>query len=80
VLADKADLVSEWTSRATLLAIRMFSYPHHPGSAGRGRHPKPPRTFLEMDELVAVIEAAEAHDQSPTVVVPIGDSTRDRVA
>ena len=42
--------------------------------------PKPARTFLEMDELVALIEAAEAQDSATTVVVPVGDSTRDRVA
>ena len=52
------------------------------GKRMRVRVPKPARTFLEMDELVAVIEAAEAQDRASTVVLPIaGDgSTRDRVA
>ena len=47
------------------------------GSACRGRA----RTFLEMDELVALIDAAEAQDRPPDVAVPLtGDRTRDRVA
>jgi DNA-binding CsgD family transcriptional regulator len=46
------------------------------------RVPKPPRTFLEMDELVALIEAASEQDRMPAVAVPIhgASSTRDRVA
>jgi integrase len=51
------------------------------GKRMRVRVPKPERTFLEMDELVAVMEAAEAQDRSLSVVVPLeGDRTRDRVA
>ena len=37
----------------------------------RVRVPRPRRTFLEMDELVAFIEAAEAQDRSPDVAVPL---------
>jgi DNA-binding CsgD family transcriptional regulator len=46
------------------------------------RVPKPPRTFLEMDELAALLEAAENQDRSPLLVVPVGEMhrTRDRVA
>jgi site-specific recombinase XerD len=48
----------------------------------RVRVPKPTRTFLEMDELVALIEAAEAQDRVPVIPVAIqaGDRTRDHVA
>jgi hypothetical protein len=46
------------------------------------RVPKPRRTFLEMDELAALLEAAQEQDRPPAVPVPIegGDRTRDRVA
>jgi hypothetical protein len=51
------------------------------GKRMRVREPKPARTLLEMDELVALIGAAEAQEHAPTVMVPIeGDRTRDRVA
>jgi len=47
----------------------------------RVRVPRPRRTFLEMDELVALIEAADAQDHPPDVAVPLtGNRTRDRVA
>jgi integrase len=51
----------------------------------RVRAPKPPRTFLEMDELVALIDAAGEQDATAPVIplpspdVPAG-STRARVA
>jgi integrase len=46
------------------------------------RVPRPPRTFLEMDELAVLLEAAEDQDRSPLLAVPIGPTsrTRDRVA
>jgi site-specific recombinase XerD len=48
----------------------------------RVRVPKTTRTFLEMDELVALIEAAEEQDRVPVIPVAIEgrDRTRDRVA
>jgi integrase len=52
------------------------------GKRMRVRAPKPSRTFLEMDELVALIEAAEQQDRVPAIAQPIHAtaSTRDRVA
>jgi site-specific recombinase XerD len=43
---------------------------------------KPRRTFLEMDELAALLQAAEDQDRSPLLAVPIREThrTRDRVA
>src|SRR4051794_3515654 len=48
----------------------------------RVRVPKPARTFLEMDELVALLAAAEALDRTPAVPTALhsSDRTRDRVA
>ena len=48
----------------------------------RVRVPKPARTFLEMDELVALLAAAEALDRTPAVPTALhsADRTRDRVA
>lgn len=51
------------------------------GKRMRVRVPRPSRSFLEMDELVAVIEAAEEQDRPPIVAIPVtGSTTRDRVA
>ena len=51
------------------------------GKRMRVRVPKPARTFLEMDELAAVIEAAGDQDSSPTIAVPIhGSASRRNVA
>src|SRR5215207_2900832 len=52
------------------------------GKRMRVRVPKPARTFLEMDELVALIESAEQQDRVPVIPVAIqgGDRTRDHVA
>ena len=52
------------------------------GKRMKVRVPKPARTFLEMDELAALLQAAEDQDRSPLLVVPIGPTsrTRDRVA
>jgi hypothetical protein len=51
------------------------------GKRMRVRVPKPSRSFLEMDELVAIIEAAEELDRPPAVAVLVtGSTTRDRVA
>ncbi len=52
------------------------------GKRMKVRVPKPPRTFLEMDELAALLEAAEDQDRSPLLAVPIGPAsrTRDQVA
>jgi len=52
------------------------------GKRMRVRVPKPPRTFLEMDELAAVIGAADEQDRAPAIAVKIRGSgtTRDRVA
>jgi integrase len=48
------------------------------GKRMRVRVPKPSRSFLEMDELVAMIEAADEQDRPPTVAVPMsGSTTRD---
>src|SRR4051812_38764395 len=54
---------------------------------GRGKRmkvrvPKPRRTFLEMHELAALLEAARDQDRPPAVPVPIDGAshTRDRVA
>jgi integrase len=54
---------------------------------GRGKRmkvrvPKPRRSFLEMDELAALLDAAEDQDRLPALPVPTesGDRTRDRVA
>src|SRR3954451_2909141 len=55
------------------------------GRRMRVRPPKPPRTFLEMDELVAFIDAAGEQDAPAPVIalpgsgLPVG-STRARVA
>jgi hypothetical protein len=50
----------------------------------RVRAPKPPRTFLEMDELVALIDAASGQDARAPVIglAPDADpgTTRARVA
>jgi integrase len=56
---------------------------HNParGKRMRVRVPKPARTFLEMDELVALIEAAEAQEHAPTMAPIDGrHTTRDGVA
>jgi integrase len=52
------------------------------GKRMKVRVPRPSRTFLEMDELAALLEAAEDQDRSPLLAVPIGEThrTRDRVA
>src|SRR4051794_21906093 len=54
------------------------------GRRMRVRAPKPPRTFLEMDELVALIDAAGGHDAAAPVIAlaPSADpeTTRARVA
>jgi integrase len=52
------------------------------GKRMKVRVPRPPRTFLEMDELAALLEAAEDQERSPLLAVPVGDThrTRDRVA
>lgn len=52
------------------------------GKRMRVRVPKPPRSFLEMDELVALIEAAEEQDREPAIPVAIDAdrTTRERVA
>jgi integrase len=52
------------------------------GKRMRVRVPKPKRTFLEMDELVALMEAAEEQDCAPVIPLAIqgGDRTRDHVA
>ena len=46
------------------------------------RVPKPSRSFFELDELAALLQAAEDQEQSPLLAVPIADTrrTRDRVA
>jgi len=47
----------------------------------RVRVTKPSRSFLEMDELVAIIEAAEEQDRPPSAAISVsGSTTRDRVA
>src|SRR5215207_1401785 len=51
------------------------------GKRMRVRVPKPARTFLEMDELAAVIEVAGDEDGSPTIAVPLhGSACRRNVA
>jgi integrase len=52
------------------------------GKRMKVRVPKPRRTFLEMDELAALLKAAEDQDRSPLLAVPIREThrTRDRVA
>jgi integrase len=51
------------------------------GKRMRVRVPKPVRSFLEMDELAAVINAAAEQDRSPAIAVPIrGGASRQRVA
>jgi integrase len=52
------------------------------GKRMKVRVPKPRRTFLEMDELAALLEAARDQDRPPAVPVPIDGAshTRDRVA
>src|SRR3954469_23508002 len=54
------------------------------GRRMRVRAPKPPRTFLEMDELVALIDAAGGHDAAAPVIAlaPSAEpeATRARVA
>ena len=52
------------------------------GQRMKVRVPKPKRTFLELDELTTLLEAAEDQDRSPLLAVPIDDTkrTRDRVA
>jgi integrase len=52
------------------------------GKRMRIRVPKPTRSFLEMDELVALLTAAEALDHTPAVPTALhsADGTRDRVA
>ena len=52
------------------------------GKRMRVRVPKPTRSFLEMDELVALLTAAEALDRTPAVPTALhsADRTRDRVA
>jgi integrase len=49
------------------------------GKRMRVRVPKPDRSFLELDELATLIEAAAAQDALPSLVLD-GDSSRDRVA
>ena len=49
------------------------------GKRMRVRVPKPDRSFLELDELAALIEAAAAQDALPSLRLD-GDSSRDRVA
>ena len=49
------------------------------GKRMRVRVPKPDRSFLELDELAALIEAAAAQDALPSLLLD-GDSSRDRVA
>src|SRR4051812_6665581 len=54
------------------------------GRRMRVRAPKPPRTFLEMDELVALIDAAGEQDAAAPVIALAADAapgtTRARVA
>jgi integrase len=45
------------------------------------RVPKPRRTFLEMDDLAGLLDAAEDQDRLPSIAVPVKKATtRDRVA
>jgi hypothetical protein len=54
------------------------------GRRMRVRAPKPPRTFLEMDELVALIDAGGAHDAAAPLIALVLEAdpgtTRARVA
>lgn len=51
------------------------------GKRMRVKVPKPRRSFLEIDELVAIIEAADQQDNPARAHVPTaGNRTRDRVA
>ena len=52
------------------------------GKRMKVRVPKPSRSFLELDELAALLQAAEDQEQSPLLAVPIADTrrTRDRAA
>ncbi len=52
------------------------------GKRMKVRVPKPRRTFLEMDELAALLQAAEDQERSPVVAVSADarHRTRDRVA
>jgi hypothetical protein len=51
------------------------------GKRMRVRVPKPARTFPELDELVALIEAAEEQDRVPSIAQPIhATETQSRVA
>lgn len=40
------------------------------GKPMKVRVPKPTRTFLEMDDLAALLQAAEDQDRSPLLAVP----------
>src|SRR3954467_6587412 len=49
------------------------------GRRMRVRPPKPPRTFLEMDELVALIDAAGEQDApAPVIPLPVSELTAGR--
>src|SRR5919199_2618189 len=51
------------------------------GKRMKVRVPKPRRSFLEMDELAALLDAAEDQDRLPDIAVPMRKArTRDRVA
>ncbi len=47
------------------------------GKRMKVRVPKPRRTFLEMDELAALLQAAEDQERSPLVAVPIDGTASD---
>jgi integrase len=52
------------------------------GKRMKVRVPQPPRSFLEMDELAVLLDAAEDQDRFPLLAVPIEPTsrTRDKVA